>query len=785
MFRRPTQWVQYIANPALFAQATQAQRDQVRAAQIRLYYQLSHQAALATLVLALLTALAVYPRVAPGALLCWVLVVALVAAVRFAWSWRFLHTTVPDEALPRWRRRAWLVNLLQALSWCSLLIITAPAGDMADRQLVLVVLLSLGIGSIATLGYYLQAYLAFSIPLMVAVLVWFLLYLPSRSPWLALILVVVSVTLSLAARRAGRMLRGGLLLNHEREVLMNEVIAAKERLQVTLGAIGDGVISTDTDGRVVYLNPRAERLSGWSAEDAVGLPLTRVLPLAPSGDAGLDELLQQCLRQGKPLVVAGDRRLSSPNGGRETAVQIKLSPIRDARQRIIGVLVVLHDVTELAGLAAQISHQARHDALTGLLNRASFTQRIAEAVEYARRHDVAHAVCYLDLDQFKIVNDTCGHVAGDELLRQLAQRLRAGVREQDALARLGGDEFGILLFCCRPNEAKALADRICTLVREFRFTWGDEVFTIGASIGLVPFDGNDTPPSVLAAADAACYVAKDQGRDRVHVAYPGDEAVASRHDQMRQTTLIQRALDESRFRLRFQRIEPLRSGAVPVKAEFLVSVRSQEGALLAPAQFLPAAERYHMMPKLDRHIVRLALQYIGADCPELEGIDVFSINLSGQSLADREFLDYVLRQLTETGVAPHRICFEITETAVIGNLDAALRFIERLRAVGCSFALDDFGTGLSSFGYLRSLPVDYLKIDGQFVRNLGEDRINRAIVESINQIGHLMGAKTVAEFVEDQFLRAALRDMGVDYGQGWGIHRPVLLPPLPAVSPAV
>jgi len=771
----PKLWSREIASQALYEQSPLARREQVGAAHIRLYYELSHLGILVTLVFVVLTALAVYSRVQLSQLVLWVVAVSTVALVRFAWSWQFLHGSVPPSELPHWRRRAWLGNLAQALTWSGLLIIVTQGGHPADIYLALFVLVTLAFGSFATLSYYFPAYLTFCAAILGAVLVWFIRFVPEVSVWMAAILATAAVALIQSGVRATRVLRGALLLNSEREELISTTRAEKERIQVTLRAIGDGVISTDVEGRVAYLNACAEELTGWANEDAAGLPLERVLRLKQGPGEALRGVVKKCLVKGETVMMDGERWLLRRDGEREAAVQIKVSPILDASQAVIGAVVVLRDVTELAGLTEAISYQAQHDSLTGLLNRNAFGRAVAEAMEYSRRHGVAHAVCYFDLDQFKIVNDTCGHSAGDELLKQLAERLRERMRDGDVLARLGGDEFGVLLFRCGPAKAQAIAEEFCALVREFRFVWGNEVFTVGASIGLVPFDGNSTPQEVLAAADAACFIAKEQGRNRVHIAHPGDSAVASRHGEMRQTTLIQRALDEDRFRLRYQRIEPLRAGAGPVKVEFLVSMLSPEGELLPPAQFLPAAERFNMMPRLDRHIVRLAFQYAACPPTELADIDSFSVNLSGQSLADRDFLGYVVDLLAETGVDPRTICFEITETAVIANLDAAIRFIERLRAEGCQFALDDFGSGLSSFGYLRNLPVDYLKIDGQFVKGMCEDRINQSIVESINQIGHLMGIKTVAEFVEHDRVRDALAAMGVDYGQGWGIHRPQLL----------
>jgi diguanylate cyclase (GGDEF)-like protein len=381
---------------------------------------------------------------------------------------------------------------------------------------------------------------------------------------------------------------------------------------------------------------------------------------------------------------------------------------------------------------------------------------------------------YIDLDQFKIVNDTCGHSAGDQLLRQLAHLLQTTLRKGDVLARLGGDEFGVLLIGCDPEQACQVAEKLRATVATFRFFWDSRVFTVGASIGVVPIDGDAVPlATVLSAADAACYAAKDSGRNQVQVYRPENEELRRRRTEMGWVNRITRALDDRRFRLRYQPIVALSAHPGPIEhLEMLVSMVDEKGASIAPDAFIPAAERYNLMPSVDRWVIDSVLRFLGGLPEGAHHLRTCCINLSGASLTDEHLLHYILGKLAEYGVSPRLVCFEITETATIANMNRALRLISELRARGCRFALDDFGTGLASFAYLKHLPVDFLKIDGTFVKDIVRDPVSLAIVKATNEIGHALGIKTIAEYVEDVETLEALRQLGVDYGQGFGIARP-------------
>jgi len=548
----------------------------------------------------------------------------------------------------------------------------------------------------------------------------------------------------------------------------------KERLAVTLESIGDGVITTDVDGRIEYMNPVAEELTGWTGHEASGHPLMEIFSLKDEGShKSLPDPVRRCLKEQRTVHLAEDVLLSNHRSHREFAIEVTASPIRDLSGQVIGSVLALHDVTVLRNMARQMSYQARHDPLTGLINRGEFEIRLAHVLESARGGHTQHALCYLDLDQFKIVNDTCGHVAGDELLKQLTAQLQARVRETDTLARLGGDEFGILLEHCPMEEAAATAEALRQVVQRFRFAWQDKLFDIGASIGLVPITADSgSLVDVLSAADSACYIAKEHGRNRIHVYQPEDNALMQRRGEMQWVQRVNRALGEDRFRLLYQKVLPLSEGETDKYCEILVRMVDEQGGLVPPMAFIPAAERYQQMPGLDRWVLGAALAAIRTGAPALTDVTVCAVNLSGQSLCDEHFLSSVVNLIDASGVDPGRICFEITETAAIANLTRATRFISVLKGMGCRFALDDFGSGLSSFSHLKHLPVDFLKIDGGFVREMDNDPVDAAVVETINRIGHVMGIRTIAESVENASTLAALRALGVNFAQGSAIARP-------------
>jgi len=551
----------------------------------------------------------------------------------------------------------------------------------------------------------------------------------------------------------------------------------KVRAQVTLESIGDGVITTDAEGRIVYMNPVAEQFTEWKGDAARGRPLSEVFKIFDEDSNRLEEYpIHYCLQEGRIIRHDSHHLLMSHEGGK-IEVQDSAAPIRDRDGAILGAVVVFHDVTEIQSMARRMAFLASHDPLTGLLNRREFETRLNQVLESAQAGQREHALLYLDLDQFKIVNDTCGHIAGDELLKQLANHMQKEIRASDVLARLGGDEFGVVLEDCSVDKAKQIAELLRQSVKDFRFLWESRTFEIGVSIGLVPISRDSGGiTEVLSAADSACYVAKDHGRNRIHIYQPGDRAMAQRRGEMQWVHRLRQGLENNSFDLYCQAIVPLSEEASPSARFYEILVRVQDEDLVLPAAFIPAAERYHLMPSIDRWVIRTVFSMLeehqarsGAGEP---GSARFAINLSGQSLGDEKFLDFVMQQFAQHRISPANICFEITETAAIANLARARDFIARFKSMGCRFALDDFGSGLSSFGYLKSLSVDYLKIAGDFIEGMVEDPVDHAMVEAINQIGHVMGLTTIAESVENAPILNSIREMGVDYAQGLGIDTP-------------
>ena len=563
-----------------------------------------------------------------------------------------------------------------------------------------------------------------------------------------------------------------------------ELFAEKERAQVTLASIADGVITTDTEGWVEYLNPVAERLTGWKTQDARGLPIQALFRLVHEiQHRQAVNPIEIVLKEHRTVEASGNVLLQR-NDGVEIPVVHSAAPIRGRSDALLGVVLILHDVSRERQYAARLSYQASHDSLTGLINRGEFERRLELALQSAAEIGRHHSVMYLDLDQFKVVNDTCGHAAGDQLMRQVSALLMADLREGDTLGRLGGDEFGVLLENCAPDAALRIADKLRQTIAEFHFAWVHLRFSISVSIGLVNVDdGLFTLAEVLRAADTACYMAKEKGRNRVQVYHPEDSELTVRQGEMEWVARIQRALDEDRFLLYSQDIEAVSGGAdAGMHCELLVRMVDESGKLVPPMAFIPAAERYNLMPAVDRWVIRNALatlQRLRVEQPDTP-IELCAINLSGASIGDDRFLEFVHEQFEGFDVPPQCICFEITETAAIANLAKAQRFIEEFRALGCKFSLDDFGAGMSSFAYLKHLPVDFLKIDGGFVKDMADDPIDRAMVEAINNVGHVMGKRTIAEFVDNDRVVVALRQIGVDYAQGYGVAKPRPFAPIAA-----
>ncbi len=804
--------------------AVDPHREAIRAEQVRLLYAQLPSALIGTTIVGALVLLVLWRHVPQAWLVGWGLALGITTALRVMLRRAYFRDAVADVDAPVWARRFLVGALVSGMVWGVAGVFPIRNGAQLEELFLLFVLAGLAAGGMSTLSSYRGAYAAFLLPAIVPFSVNLLtregsIYL-AMGAMLAVFVVLMSlisarhyrsVVDSLRLRFANRDLITDLTAAHEQQQAINKELEQqaherqrigealqraydelelkvrerteqlaqandvlqreKELFRVTLASIGDAVITTDAWARITYLNAVAERMTGWQDAAAHGRPLAEVFrAVDDTSHAPVEDLATRCLSSNANIVLV-DRCVMSSRDQRKRHIDLSVAAIRDGRDATIGVILVLRDVTQERTLTQQLAHQATHDALTGLVNRPEFERRLAALIPSAGVH-TPHALLYLDLDQFKVVNDTCGHAAGDDLLRQVAALMRTKLRAKDTLSRLGGDEFGVLLEHCSAGEARRIADALRELLQGFRFAWGDKSFTIGVSIGLVPITHpGDTLAGIFSAADSACYAAKEMGRNRVHVYRAGDSVLAQRDGEMRWMPRIQQALAEDRFRLYWQPIQAVTPGAVGVgRGEVLLRMLDESGRLVLPGAFMPAAERYGLMLAIDRWVVEHSLASLTA--PGGEGRGVFSINISGHSLGSTEFLDFVSDALDTRGVPADRVCFEVTETSAASELGHALRFIDALKGRGCRFALDDFGTGLSSFSYLKMLPIDYLKIDGAFVSGLMTNDIDKAMVEAVHHIGHMMGLETIAECVDREGILPALRRIGVDYAQGYALGHP-------------
>jgi len=551
--------------------------------------------------------------------------------------------------------------------------------------------------------------------------------------------------------------------------------------EATLESIGEGVVITDPRGHIEYLNSSAEALLGCDRARAAGRQLSELATLVDESDRrALADPVARCLEEGRRVDLGRRGLMVSRASGKEVSVELRASPIRGAGPQATGCVIVLHDVSEIRGITRQMSYQASHDPLTGLVNRREFERRLEDALQTARAGNASHVLCYLDLDRFKAVNDTSGHTAGDNMLRELAGILKDKIRDSDVVARIGGDEFGMLLIGCPLEKARQITDDVCGAIRDFNFVWRDKIFSVGVSVGLVQIGAESgSIEDALSAADSACYIAKQQGRGRIHVYSARDEAVARQRGEILWLQRLQAALKENRFELRVQPIVSASGRPDEGPAfEVLLRLRDADGGESMPVDFMQAAERYHLMPNLDRWVLQATFAAIGGGVLKLPEGRTVALNISGQTLGDPQFLEFVVECLDRSGVQPEQVCFELAESSVAANHNHAARFIAVLHGLGCEFALDDFGSGLGSFANLKQLPMDYLKIDGSFIRGLGTgDEVSAAMVTAMIELARSLGIKVIAEQVETEQALEVVRALKVDFVQGYAIGRPVPLPP--------
>ncbi len=701
----------------------------------------------------------------------WFTSVVLLSIWRMRLVTRFNSHARTDDELARWHTRFTLgafatAAALGAVWW--------PVGAVAtfeQQMLVTFILGGMSIGAVSVLGAAYRVYVIYASLLCLPATLWFAAQGTRMHLTMSLLTLIFLAAMIATASGHHRTLMRLMTLTS-----LNFSLRRQRKRLADFASMGADLFwECDAQGCYRYLSEGYLSLTGVSSKHMLGKHVEdsdapTLLPL---------DYLRVRGRSGTPLELDNYIIHWRHPDGHGVVLRSNAVPILNDNGEFEGYRGTVRDITEQHRLAERLKHQATHDDLTALVNRREFERRLERMLRSTRRNGFTHAMCYMDLDQFKVVNDTCGHVAGDALLRQFSHDLLPRLRSRDTLARLGGDEFGLLLEHCTAADALTLVNEVCRAIGNSRFHWGDSVFRVTASIGLVVVDSDCADlASAMMAADAACYAAKSAGGDRVHVYQTADAAVTDLQGQMRWVTRITDALDQQRLELVAQPYMALSSGAMQDtdeslhNFEVLVRMREPDGSILLPGEFLLAAERYNLAPRIDQWVVGKTLSTLSSSATLLGRVGMCSINLSGHSLQNERFIEYVLSELESSNVPAYKICFELTETAALTNLPAAVGFMNRVRRLGCRFALDDFGTGASSFGYLRNLPVDFIKIDGIFVRDMAQDKIGFTMVKAIADVARVMGKKTVAEFVEDDEALVLLKNIGVDYAQGYRVGKP-------------
>ncbi len=559
--------------------------------------------------------------------------------------------------------------------------------------------------------------------------------------------------------------------------LQAKLYMEKELAEITLHSIGDAIITTDINGKITQINPVAEELTGYSRRQAIGQDFYNVFNIELDYEADPKTLteLEKVITNLEVVMSAESPKTLVNKNLSEYAIEYTLAPIVTENRKTSGAVVIFRDVTEIRALSSQLKYYASHDSLTGLINRRQFEHHLENTLRSAQASNTQqHVVCFMDLDNFKIINDTAGHEAGDEFLKQLSLLLQSLLRRSDILARLGGDEFGILLEDCNIENALSITEKIRKEIKSFRFIWANNSFEVSASIGLTKIDHTTASlTEIMRNADTACYISKEEGRNRIHLFDPNDEDIQKRQGELQWIQHIKDALENNDFVLHCQSIMNI-AGTGAKHCEILLRLKNRAGEIVPPMSFIPAAERYEIMPDIDKWVITNTVKFLSDNRKNIKN-HIFTINLSGQSLGKKGFDEFVINTLVTNKIDPKIICFEITETAAISNLSRAIAFMKTLKAIGCHFALDDFGSGLSSFSYLKNMPVDYIKIDGHFIVDICDDKTDLAFVEAINRIGHIMGIETIAEFVENKDTFDTLKNIGVNFAQGYYIDKPKAL----------
>lgn len=768
--------------------------------QVRLLYQQAPFSNLTVISVSWLFALLFWQHEQGMILVLWSLVISTLSFVRLIVWWQFNRR--PNLLSPaQWQRIYILLTLLVGITWGSTSMFYFLIDDIQINTLFYILISAVIAAAVPVLAASFTAFLAYTVPpvLMLTSITAYQILMQAQwqaMPYFLLFgLYAYFVFMISLARRTNRNIIDGLKLQEKNQALLDDLnweVAQREsmiearttelleanqklsenrahliKLSSAVEASPNGIMITNREGVIEYVNPRSEQISGYTLQESIGK--TPRLFKSAFTTKGACKSMWRTIIDGQEWV--GELENKRKNGEAYWA-RMYVAPIKNQQQEITHFVAIQEDVTEARALASELSHRAMHDDLTGLVNRSEFERRLTNLVNEARSKDEQHALCFLDLDQFKVINDTCGHIAGDELLRQLGRQLSKLTRKHDTLARLGGDEFGILMEHCDVQQAHRVADEIRKVVESFQFVWESQIFTIGVSIGMTRIDQQtDSATEVLKQADSACFAAKNSGRNCVYMYQDDDAQLVEQAGEFRWVNEIKEALSQSRMALFVQPIFSLQSHRKQ-RFEVLVRLRTRQGKLVTPGAFLPTAERFNLSDRVDRWVIDEAVGWLNKHYQQLPDIEHLAINLSGASLGNRQLLEHIVQLLTKAQFQPDLLSFEITETAAIANLREATSFINTLTDLGCQFALDDFGSGLSSFGYLKNLPVNAIKIDGMFVRDIIDDPFDAEMVRAINDIGHVMQLETIAEFVENAEILSRLQEIGVDYVQGYHLGKP-------------
>ncbi|MBT8127091.1 MAG: EAL domain-containing protein [Gammaproteobacteria bacterium] len=762
--------------------ANQELKERIRLEQVALLYRNSMTGFMVSIAAGGLMVFALRTQVPVVNLLLWYGLLLLVTALRYSFTQRYQASKPALRQSRDWEKLFLLGAAGAGLVWGLSIIVLFPADSVAHQFLVALVLSAMVGGAVAVFSARKTVYLAFAFTIMIPVVLRFLYENDAVHTALAIMAIIYLIGMIVTARNTEQVIRIALALRFDNQELAEQVSRRKrteialrnseERLRDFAESAADFFWELDAELRLIDISERFHEITELQREQVIGQNIEQ---LVRSYCSDLDVVEKYIKRLNEKDVIEHLELIWKITESTSRTLLFSGKPIFNNRGEFLGYRGVGRDVTKERHIAQLMNHQAKHDALTGLVNRREFMHRLENALVHCKRDGASYVLCYLDLDQFKIVNDTVGHGAGDALLKELAGILCSRLRTRDTLSRVGGDEFALMLENCQLDSGIQIAESLLAVLADFRFQWEGREFRVGASIGVVPISSeSETALKLLTQADLACYTAKDLGRNRIYTYDSEDRELSRTENQMALVSKLQMALMNDQFVLYRQPICSLKDGHIE-HYEILLRLKDSTNKILSPRNFIPAAERYGLMKEIDRWVIKHALsayahQYTNSSTAR------FSINLSGNSLNDDGLLQWVLKLFKHFKVSPDRICFEITETAAIRNLNQAKQLINALRTEGCRFALDDFGSGLSSFAYIKYLPVDYLKIDGSFVVDMGQEASANAMVSAINEMGHVLGIQTVAEHVENSTTLEAMRDIGVDHVQGFAMGEPTPLP---------